>query len=120
MINFTTPHPSTVEKVSYGEIAAIEDVLKTSFEKSDMPAFTPMDDKYLDLSADIVDLDDKTTPCFDHDHYVSLIDVTGPSAAAIVEFTDCSGALFSDMYVLEKRQNQWAISQKVWDSHANS
>lgn len=98
MVNIVTPNTSAGESVSYGEIAAIESVLKSSFGL----------------------LDRTTKPCLDQDHHVSLIDVTGPSAAAIVEFTDCSGASFSDLYVLQKHNNQWAISQKVWDSHAQS
>lgn len=81
-----------------GEIAAIETVLHSSFRGPNEPK----------------------RPCPDRDHLVAHIDVAGPAAAAIVEFTDCSGASFSDLYVLQKQGDQWAISQKVWDSHAHS
>ncbi len=124
MAGIATPNASTVERSSYGEIAAIESVLKSSFGGPDdksMLENEPTDDAlYLDLSTAIAGADGVTRRCPDQDHHVSLIEVTGPSAAAIVEFTDCSGVSFSDLYVLEKRNNQWAISQKVWDSHAHS
>ncbi len=124
MTGIATQNSSAGKSVSYGEVAAIERVLKSSFGVSDGVSLLenePKDDGfYLDLNAAITGGDSAAKPCLDQDHHVSLIDVTGPSAAAIVEFTDCSGASFSDLYVLEKRNNQWAISQKVWDSHAHS
>jgi len=124
MVGIVTPNASAGESVSYGEIAAIEHVLKASFGTSgtvSMSKLTPANSEtYLDLSSKITDVDRTAKPCLDQDHHVSLIDVAGPSAAAIVDFTDCSGATFSDMYVLEKRNDQWTISEKVWDSHAHS
>lgn len=57
-------------------------------------------------------------PCPDQGHYVSSIDLSGDAAAAIVEFSDCSGASFTDVYVLQKHNDQWAIDSKAWDSHA--
>lgn len=123
MIGFTTPNPSAGENISYGEIAAIEHVLKASFRSAGTepaPILSPEDkDVVLDLSSTIADVERNAKPCLDQGHQVSLIDVAGPSAAAIVDFTDCSGASYSDMYLLEKRNNQWTIREKVWDSHVH-
>ncbi|MEO9823519.1 MAG: nuclear transport factor 2 family protein [Paracoccaceae bacterium] len=58
------------------------------------------------------------TPCPDQGHYVSSIDLSGEAAAAIVEFSDCSGMSFTDVYVLQKQNDDWAIDSKAWDSHA--
>ncbi|WP_299297245.1 nuclear transport factor 2 family protein [uncultured Tateyamaria sp.] len=118
MVDIATSNASVVENSSYGEIAAIERVLKSTFGRSAPTNARPASHDVLDLGiAEFVAI---PTPCPDQNHQVSLIDVAGPSAAAIVEFTDCSGASFSDLYVLQKRNEQWAISEKVWDSHAHS
>ena len=120
MTNPATLNASAVQNDNYGEIAAIERVLKSSFGKPDT-SIAKSETKYIDISSDTgVDVEDIAKPCLDLDHHVSLIDVTGPAAAAIVEFTDCSGAPFADLFVLQKRNNQWAISRKVWDSHAHA
>ncbi|WP_299139416.1 nuclear transport factor 2 family protein [uncultured Tateyamaria sp.] len=118
MVDIVKSNASVVENGSYGEIAAIERVLKSSFGRSAPTNTRPASHEVLNFgNAEIVAM---PTPCPDQNHQVSLIDVAGPSAAAIVEFTDCSGASFSDLYVLQKRNDQWAISEKVWDSHAHS
>lgn len=124
MINTAKPNASAGKSISDREFAAIGRVLKSSFGGSEgATAFSPApynDAGYFDPGSAIADMDDAAKPCPDKNHHVSLIDVAGPSAAAIVEFTDCSGAAHSDLYVLQKLNSQWAISQKVWDSHAHS
>ncbi len=117
MTNLATANASAFEKDSNIEIAAIERVLKSSFDNANASALRT-EHKLIDITSDTAaDFDDKAEPCFDADHHVSLIDLAGPSAAAIVEFTDCRGVSFTDLFVLHKRENKWAISQKVWDSH---
>ncbi|SLN62209.1 hypothetical protein ROA7450_03256 [Roseovarius albus] len=98
MASIATPNTSAGESASYAEVAAIECVLRSSFGMSEQaPALEndPTDEAlYLDLSAAIAGANGTARPCPDQHHHVSLIDVTGPSAAAIVEFTDCSGVSF--------------------------
>ena len=53
-------------------------------------------------------------------HHIAWIDVSGPAAAAKVEFIDWSGHRFTDFFVLYKHDNQWKISGKVYDSHSNN
>ncbi|WP_299959546.1 nuclear transport factor 2 family protein [uncultured Roseobacter sp.] len=59
-------------------------------------------------------------PCHDREHHVSSIDLVGDAAAALVEFTDCTGSSFTDLYVLQKHDKTWMIESKAWDSHAFS
>lgn len=53
-------------------------------------------------------------------HHIAWIDVSGPSAAARVEFIDWGGFRFTDFFVLYKEDNQWKISGKVYNSHDNN
>jgi len=53
-------------------------------------------------------------------HHIAWIDVSGPAAAAKVEFIDWSGLRFTDFFVLYKHEGQWKISGKVYDSHSNN
>lgn len=45
------------------------------------------------------------------------IDISGPAAAAKVEFYDWNGFRFTDFFVLFKKDGEWKISGKVYDSH---
>ncbi|MEP3226301.1 MAG: nuclear transport factor 2 family protein [Parasphingorhabdus sp.] len=51
---------------------------------------------------------------------IAWIDISGPAAAAKVEFLNWSGLRFTDLFVLYKADGQWKISGKVYDSHANN
>lgn len=50
-------------------------------------------------------------------HHVAWIDISGPAAAAKVEFLDWGGMRFTDFFVLYKHDGKWKISGKVYDSH---
>ncbi|SHG90205.1 nuclear transport factor 2 family protein [Flagellimonas flava] len=51
---------------------------------------------------------------------IAWIDISGPAAAAKVEFIDWVGLRFTDFFVLYKEEGKWKISGKVYDSHANN
>ena len=53
-------------------------------------------------------------------HHIAWIDVSGPAAAAKVEFIHWGGLRFTDFFVLYKHDGQWKISGKVYDSHSNN
>ncbi len=54
------------------------------------------------------------------EHYIAWIDISGPAAAAKVEFINWSGFRFTDFFVLYKQDGQWKISGKVYDSHSQN
>lgn len=51
---------------------------------------------------------------------IAWIDISGPAAAAKVEFINWAGLRFTDFFVLYKTDGQWKISGKVYDSHSNN
>lgn len=53
-------------------------------------------------------------------HHVTWIDISGPAAAAKVEFVDWHGFRFTDFFVLYKNDDHWKISGKVYDSHTRN
>ncbi|OUS01039.1 hypothetical protein A9Q86_09860 [Flavobacteriales bacterium 33_180_T64] len=53
-------------------------------------------------------------------HHVAWIDISGPAAAAKVEFIDWLGFRFTDFFVLYKKNGEWKISGKVYDSHSQN
>lgn len=53
-------------------------------------------------------------------HHIAWIDISGPAAAAKVEFIDWAGLRFTDFFVLYKKEGQWKISGKTYDSHSNN
>ncbi|MEO9485705.1 MAG: nuclear transport factor 2 family protein [Ekhidna sp.] len=53
-------------------------------------------------------------------HHVAWIDISGPAAAAKVEFLDWKGFRFTDFFVLYKKDGQWKISGKTYDSHSQN
>ncbi len=53
-------------------------------------------------------------------HHIAWIDVSGPAAAAKVEFIDWHGFRFTDFFILYKKDGDWMISGKVYDSHTNN
>ena len=52
--------------------------------------------------------------------HIAWIDISGPAAAAKVEFIDWNGLRFTDFFVLYKKDGQWKISGKVYDSHSKN
>ncbi len=59
-------------------------------------------------------------PSPDVKHHIAWIDISGPAAAAKVEFINWAGFRFTDFFVLYRHDGQWKISGKVYDSHANN
>ncbi|WP_350289648.1 nuclear transport factor 2 family protein [uncultured Croceitalea sp.] len=53
-------------------------------------------------------------------HHIVWVDVSGPAAAAKVEFQDWGGFRFTDFFVLYKEDGKWKISGKVYDSHSRN
>jgi len=53
-------------------------------------------------------------------HHIAWIDISGPAAAAKVEFVDWNGLRFTDFFLLYKKDGAWKISGKVYDSHSNN
>lgn len=53
-------------------------------------------------------------------HHIAWVDISGPAAAAKIEFINWRGYRFTDFFVLYKHDGQWKISGKVYDSHANN
>jgi len=56
----------------------------------------------------------------DVQHHIAWIDISGPAAAAKVEFVHWGGFRFTDFFVLYKHDGEWKISGKVYDSHAQN
>lgn len=59
-------------------------------------------------------------PAPDIEHRIVWIDVSGPAAAAKVEFFNWGGFRFTDFFVLFKNGGQWKVSGKVYDSHSHN
>lgn len=53
-------------------------------------------------------------------HHIAWIDISGPAAAAKVEFIDWAGLRFTDFFVLYKKDGEWKISGKTYDSHSHN
>ncbi len=51
---------------------------------------------------------------------ISWIDISGPAAAARVEFLNWGGFRYTDFVVLYKSEEGWKISGKVYDSHTRN
>lgn len=56
----------------------------------------------------------------DVQHQIVWIDISGPAAAAKVEFINWAGFRFTDFFILYKNDGTWKISGKVYDSHSNN
>lgn len=59
-------------------------------------------------------------PSPDVKHHIAWVDISGPAAAAKVEFINWNGFRFTDFFILYKHEGQWKISGKVYDSHSNN
>ena len=59
-------------------------------------------------------------PAPDVQHHIAWIDISGPAAAAKVEFINWGGLRFTDFFVLYQKDGEWKISGKVYDSHSNN
>lgn len=53
-------------------------------------------------------------------HHVAWIDISGPAAAAKIEFQNWGGFRFTDFFVLYKVDGEWKVSGKVYDAHSNN
>lgn len=52
--------------------------------------------------------------------HIAWINVSGPAAAARVEFLNWSGMRYTDFFVIYKTDSVWKISSKVYDSHSKN
>ncbi|MFK7906646.1 MAG: nuclear transport factor 2 family protein [Chitinophagales bacterium] len=52
--------------------------------------------------------------------HIAWIDISGPAAAAKVEFIGWGGFRFTDFFVLYKKDGEWKISGKVYNSHSRN
>lgn len=59
-------------------------------------------------------------PAANVQHHVAWINISGPAAAARVEFLDWNGMRYTDFFVLYKKDGIWKISSKVFDSHSKN
>lgn len=59
-------------------------------------------------------------PAANVQHRIAWINISGPAAAARVEFLDWNGMRYTDFFVLYKKDGTWKISSKVFDSHAQN
>ncbi|WP_299297244.1 nuclear transport factor 2 family protein [uncultured Tateyamaria sp.] len=59
-------------------------------------------------------------PAPDVQHHIAWINVSGPAAAARVEFIHWGEHRFTDFFVLYKQDGAWKISGKVYDSHSKN
>lgn len=53
-------------------------------------------------------------------HHIAWIDISGPAAAAKIEFQDWLGFRFTDFFVLFKKDGEWKVSGKTFDSHSRN
>lgn len=56
----------------------------------------------------------------DVQHHVAWINISGPAAAARVEFIHWGENRFTDFFVLYKKDGKWKISAKTYDSHSKN
>ncbi|MTI31538.1 nuclear transport factor 2 family protein [Xanthovirga aplysinae] len=54
------------------------------------------------------------------EHHIAWIDISGPAAAAKIEFINWLGFRFTDYLVLYKKNGKWKISSKVYNAHARN
>lgn len=59
-------------------------------------------------------------PSPDVQHHIAWIDISGPAAAAKVEFINWRGNRFTDFFVLYQHNGEWKISGKVYDAHSKN
>jgi len=59
-------------------------------------------------------------PSKDVQYHIAWIDISGPAAAAKIEFINWLGFRFTDFFVLYKENGKWKISGKVYDSHSKN
>lgn len=63
---------------------------------------------------------DAAGPAPEVQSHIAWINVSGPAAAARVEFIHWGENRFTDFFVLYKKDGEWKISGKVYDSHTNN
>ncbi len=134
-MNDLTTETATDEAHSFAEYKAVEAALKPYIDGAKTgdgnhlrPAFFDhahvvgsMNGDFLNMDADgFKDAINSFGPSPDIEHHVAWIDISGPAAAAKVEFINWLGFRFTDFFVLYKQDGQWKISGKVYDTHAKN
>lgn len=123
------------EAQSFGEYKAIEKALKPYIDAAktgdgalSRTAFLDhayvtgsVDGAHYDMDADtFVGAVSEGGPAPDVQHHIAWINVSGPAAAARVEFIHWGENRFTDFFVLYKKDGAWKISGKVYDSHSKN
>lgn len=130
-----TPKTGSDEAFSFAEYKAVEQALqpyieaaKTGDGELSRTAFYDhahivgsMNGQFLNADADsFKDAVSGVGASPDVQYHIAWIDISGPAAAAKVEFINWAGFRFTDFFVLYKHDGQWKISGKVYDSHAKN
>ncbi|WP_394748869.1 nuclear transport factor 2 family protein [Spongiimicrobium salis] len=56
----------------------------------------------------------------DMQYHIAWIDISGPAAAVKLEITNWVGFRFTDFFAMYKKDGEWKISAKVYDSHSRN
>ena len=80
-----------------------------------------IDGTYYDMDADtFAGAVTEGGPAPDVQSHIAWVNISGPAAAARVEFQNWGGMRYTDFFVLYKKDGVWKISGKVFDSHAKN
>ncbi|WP_394748868.1 nuclear transport factor 2 family protein [Spongiimicrobium salis] len=80
-----------------------------------------MDGEFKNLDADTFgEVMDTLGESKDVQNHIAWIDISGPAAAAKIESTNWLGYRFTDFLVLYKKDGEWKISGKTFDSHSRN
>lgn len=130
-----TPRTAADEAQSFAEYKAVEAALQPYIESAKTgdgalcrTAFYDhahivgsVNGTFYDLDADTFQgAVNETGASPDVQSHIAWIDISGPAAAAKVEFINWAGFRYTDFFVLYKQDGQWKISGKVYDSHAQN
>ena len=56
----------------------------------------------------------------DMQYHIAMIDISGPAAVVKLEITNWVGFRFTDFFAMYKKDGEWKISAKVYDSHSRN
>lgn len=131
----TTPESPSDEAKSFAEYKAVETALQPYIEAATTGDGALIRSAFFDhahivgsVGGEFYNMDadafkgavDEGGPSPEVQHHIAWINISGPAAAARVEFINWQGTRFTDFFVLYKHGGQWKISGKVYDSHANN
>ncbi len=80
-----------------------------------------MDGEFMNFDADkFGEVIDTLGESKDVQNYIAWIDISGPAAAAKIDSINWLGFRFTDFLVLYKKDGEWKISGKTFDSHSRN